>query len=177
MSSFTCIFPAAAVDWKRSQTLQPWNGAWLLTGQEGMRGDLKVVGRGWNDRGRIQSSEIRLMHYDISVRKSCTETPHLHRMYLEMFGDVGSGEEFSLSLWRSALRKTQVCFWKDGIWFLLEWTSGENIFPEQGRGESMPKNEIDVSLAATLPHTDAFIHAGICRTCRGLIWRPKLTPA
>lgn len=32
-----------------------------------MRGDLKLVGRGWNGWGRIQSPEIRLMYYDISL--------------------------------------------------------------------------------------------------------------
>lgn len=67
-----------------SPTLQPWNGAWLLTGHEGMSGDLKVFGRGWNDGGRMQSTEIRLMYYDVSVRNLCTEMPHMHRIYLAM---------------------------------------------------------------------------------------------
>lgn len=36
----------------------------------------------------------------------------------------------------------QVCFWKGGIWFLFEWTSGENIFPEQGRVKSMSPSQL-----------------------------------
>lgn len=42
MSSFTHIFLAKAAVRKCSRTLQPWNEAWLLTGQEGVRVDVRV---------------------------------------------------------------------------------------------------------------------------------------
>lgn len=65
---------------------------WCMT-CDGARGDLKVVGRGWNDGGRIQSAEIRLMYYDISVRNSCAPRRHICRGSLWKCRACGSGEE------------------------------------------------------------------------------------
>lgn len=85
--------------------------------------------------------------------------------------DVGSGEEFrlkqrgSLSLWRSTLHKPKFVSGKMACDSCL---SGPRVkTSSQSKGEEK-ENEINVSLAATLPHTDAFIHAGIRWTCRGL---------
>lgn len=60
------------------------------------KGDFKVVGCRRNDGSRIQSAEIRVMYYDISVRNSGTETSHLPRISLEMSG-MCAGEENVIS--------------------------------------------------------------------------------
>lgn len=76
MSSFARVLTGQRQSTENaSQTPRHWNGARLSTEQEGTVGDLKVkvVGRGRNGRGRIQSLEIRLMSYDVSL---CTS--HVH---------------------------------------------------------------------------------------------------
>lgn len=72
----------------KKKTATKWCMTW-----DGARGDLKVVGRGWNDGGRIQSTEIRLMYYDISVRNSCAPRRHICRGSLWKCRGCGSGEE------------------------------------------------------------------------------------
>lgn len=61
-------------------------------------------GCGRNGWGRIQSPEIRLMYYDISLCAQVTraETPHSHRTHLETFSDVGSGKEIGTEMKRGA---------------------------------------------------------------------------
>lgn len=64
---------------------------WCMT-CDGASGDLKVVGRGWNDGGRIQSAEIRLMYYDNSVRNSCVPRRHICRGSLWKCRGCGPGK-------------------------------------------------------------------------------------
>lgn len=74
------------------------------------RGDLKVVGRGWNDGGRIQSAEIRLMYYDISVRNSCAPRRHICRgSLLEMSVMWVGGREFNQDHRENGKEKELLC--------------------------------------------------------------------
>lgn len=153
-------------------------GARLSSNQEGTRGDLKVVGCGRNGWGRIQSPEIRLMYYDISLCAQVTraETPHLHRTHLETFSDVGSGKE--IGKWRGEPlseepRFVYTCCPCISLALVSETVRDSNLSRLWAEIYSLSRRGAEVcprvrSMAHSHPHSH--IHTGILWACWGSFW-------